>query len=407
MIKQHLYRSMRPILGGMLIAVWMLFSAFAHAASPTVVDSSVKGDVFSRSPLGYAAFLRYLENSHDKVQVVPTPLSLDFDAEDVVLLLDPTLSYPLNSIDASSLQAYLDSPATLIVAAPKRIALLRDITGDRLLSSGVIREGDAAAAVRMLGLDTRIHRLEAQDLQHQWPLVPDVGRAQVFADWPKENTTRLLGDEIYAFVLSTTRPNGAQTFFVSDAEIFSNHSFAMGDNAQLVDAILGLAQAGKGAIYLDASFHGYAHSFSILSTAYSFPGALLTFSFFLLLAFILWRRLATRAMTVDSEVVVLDPKTVLAQSTGRLLAESLTPKENLQHYRDVLVSAAMEQSGTLRRLPPEEHIEKLEAVRGPTRALTDLDAQLNSLSPHVKGPQTRALAQLYQQWFTEVTDGTI
>lgn len=382
------------------LAALLLFLS-AHAAA----QSSVKGDGFSRSPLGYAAFIEFLRSTGYEVDQLTTPLGLDFDEDDVVLLIDPTIGIPMNALEAEMLAAYMESPATIVVAAPKRVALLQSVQGGTLLGSGMLRVDEVSIAVALLQLGAHVDRTEDLREFEGWPLIPDVSFAQYFS-YPSHETPyeALLGEPGRAFVVRNVRENGAPIYYVADAEVFSNHGLGSGDNARIVEAVMAHAAKPGARVYFDEAFHGYASRYSVLRAAGSFPGILVTLAGVAFAGLALWRGLGRLRRRARHEVVVDDHATSLAAATGGLLADGLPPTARIQRYREVVVQSALARTGGLREGDEAARIARLESARRTTTTLSELDARLAALPPRPSARERSRLAHAYRQWFTEVTD---
>lgn len=396
-------RSVRTLRRSLMFGVAALLLFFsAHAAA---APSSIKGDGYSRSPLGYAASIEFLRSTGYEVEQLTSPLGLELLEDDVVLLIDPTLRHPLNDLEDEMLRAYFQSPSTIVVAAPKRIALLQSVQGGTLLGSGMLPLHDVEATVALLQLGAYVDRTEDLRELERWGLTPDVSFAQFFYYPPHETPYEvLLGDSASAFVLRGERANGAPIYYVADAEIFSNHGIASGDNARIVEAVMAHAATPGARVYFDEAFHGYATRYSIFRTAGTFPGILVTIAGLIFAGLALWRGLGRLRRRARPEIVADDHAASLAAATGALLADGHSSTARIQRYREVVVQSALARTGGLRQGDDPERIARLESARRTSTPLAELDARLAALPPRATARERSRLAHAYRQWFTEVTD---
>lgn len=367
--------------------------------------SSLKGDSFSASPLGYKSALRFAQDLGYNAQVVRDPRGKRFHAKDTVLLFDPTIRQGMSREARAALEHYLDSEATLVISLPKRFAARMDVTGTQLLETGLLYSHELRYLFTSLDFYGDAVLLETPYPAHLSELRPEAESLQVLRG-ELEPWEVLIGDADHAILLRRTRANGAPIYLLSDSDLVANVGIARGDNAAIYQSLLRQTARADGQLYVDEAFHGYLSNYSPLTAATRFPGSLLSVQILLLALFLLWRAATHLRLKRPTEVVVEDGNRSLAESVGELLSEHQPATQSLRRFRTLVVQSALERSGGHHGLSDSARLAQLESLRSPTQRLAELDQELDALPKRPHTQRILRLARSYQRWFSEVIDGT-
>lgn len=402
--KMHRISGLLAILGTL-----MLFAPVAHTApskAPTdYIQPSLKGDSFSKSPLGYASLRRFLENIGHKPIIVRDPRERSFTAQDVILMLDPNLHHTMTPAQVNALQSYVTSDATLVVSLPKRYAAQQSLAGQELLQTGMLSLGASAGILRILDGYGNIQRDVYPEQRGAWDLDIDVSTLQSFHELP-DGWEILVGDPRAAVLIRGTRRNGAPIYYLSDADLLSNHALGQADHALIFQRLVDTALEDHGSLYMDEAFHGYLQVYSAFQTGLRGKGVWLTVTTALFALLLLWFYLGSVKRRFRDLRVVPYREQDLAQRTGDILGNYRKPKERLQRFRDILVRDVLSTPFSTDDPLDLARLEQLERLRNPRLSLHALDQKLHALSPNATRRQMRQLLREYQQWFAEVNDAT-
>lgn len=374
-------------------------------AASQLIQPSLKGDSYSKSPLGYASLRHFLEDSGFAPTLIRDPRTHEFSKDDVILMLDPTLHHTMSPAQIQALDTYLSSEATLVVSLPKRYAAQQSLSGQDLLKTGMLSRGASAGILRLVDGYGNVQRQVLPETHGPWDARTDIENFQSFHDLP-DSWEVLVGDANAAFVVRGVRRNGAPMILVSDADAWTNHAFARADHAWILARILQESLPSNGALYLDEAFHGYLQVYAPFQIALRERGLWLTIATLLFALLGLWYFLASPRRTWREFEVVPHQERALAERVGDILGAYRSPRDRVQKFRDLVVEAALPQHAVTSADASATRIAHLERLRPTSRSLQSLDAELAALAPNASRRHTQQLLRNYQQWFAEVSDAT-
>lgn len=408
---QYLHRATRSwcVSVGILILAIFCFVPSVHSAPSLDADqyllSSLKGDSYSRSPLGYSGALRFLQSGEHTPIVVRDPRERDFEAADVVFLMDPNLHHYMTPAQMNAFNRYRDSEATLVVTLPKRYGAQQSLAGTELLQTGLLSRGASAGVLRLMQGSGDLQRDILPAQRGPWDFAVDTPELQslthVYSSWEI-----LVGDEDAAIVIRGERPNGAPLIIVSDADLFANHRLAHADHAALLERLVHESVGPTGNVYIDETFHGYLQIYSPFQTGLRGMGLVLVLYTAFMALLLLWAALGAPRRAWRALRVVPSTEHSLAQRTGDILRAHRTPVERLHKFRALLVRSALPSHQGTNAPATQARLEQLSELRQTTRSLASLDQELHALPPDASRRATQRLLRAYQQWFAEVTDAT-
>lgn len=370
-----------------------------------LLQPSLKGDSYSKSPLGYASLRSFLEDGGHAPIVVRDPRVREFSDKDVILMLDPNLHHTMSPAQIQALNAYLSSDATLVVSLPKRYAAQQTLTGQELLKTGMLSLGASAGILRIVDGYGNVQRDVLPNTKGPWNADIDIENLQSFRDLP-QSWDVLVGDARAAFVVRGERRNGAPMILVSDADAWTNHAFARADHGWILERIVQESLSPHGTLYIDEAFHGYLQTYAPFQVALRERGLWLSIATLLFALLALWYFLTSTSRAWREFQVVPQQERALAERVGDILGAFRSPRDRVKKFRDLVVHAALPAHAVTSSDGNAARIAHLERLRPPTRSLQSLDAELAALAVNAPRRHTERLVRNYQQWFAEVSDAT-
>lgn len=370
--------------------------------SPDILQTSLKPDTYSKSPLGYSTAYRLLQNHYKPVRL-RDPRSQSLHKDDTVWLLDPNLHHMMSPPQVDALERYLSSEATLVVSLPKRYAAQQSFTGQELLKTGLLAQGASAAILRLIDGYGDLQRDATPQDTGAWGLDLDVERPQSLHRLP-DRWTVLVGDADAAFVIRGERRNGAPIYIVSDSDLFANHRIGYADHALLLETLAEESTHPNGTLYIDEAFHGYLSTYTPLHAALRGDGLWVSVTSLVVLILLLWSLCFAPRTPWRARTVVRHSEHDLAARIGHVLTAYRSPHERVHTFRNLVVQRALGPHVDAHLM--QARIEHLERLRQPTHALHTLDQRLQQLPAGASRRAARQLRRDYQQWFAEVRDAT-
>lgn len=401
----HRLRWMRLV--AIILVAMLAPSAYAQESAEQLFEStmSLKGDSYSKSPLGYFGALRALKKSALAPVVLRDPRKQQLRAEDSVLLFDPSIHHYMSPPQMDALNSYRDSEATLIVTLPKRYAALQSFTGRELRKTGLLTEGASAGVLRLMRGAGDLQRDIVPTEWGPWQLHVQTQRLQTLYNIPP-GWDILVGDENAAVVIRFTRESGGTTYIVSDSDFFANIGIAQADHADLLERLVRETVGDDGTLFIDEAFHGYLRNYSPIQAGLSGRERWLMLSTAFLALLLLWMTLAGPRRTWREQQVVQSTELGLAERTGDILRAHLTPVERLHKFRALLVNSVLPSQSDSSDFAFESRLRRLSELHQTTHSLASLDRALHALPENASRRKTQPLLRAYQQWFAEVTDAT-
>jgi len=253
-----------------VMAILIIVAAFSFGAvlvmagwAPELRDRNRAGDhPYSTSALGYAGFVRLLENAGYPVKV--SRLDSDLDSRSWGLMIVTLPAYgSVTVLEDRSLQ-----PATLVVL-PKWTGRSDPLNAARQADTRFIEARDLNDQLSGIYPDAEILRVPVPaSIETPFgaaPIKPDV-RLQLLKDASLEPVIAVGDGALLAY------DPGRSVYLLSDPDVFHTFGLAERENArfavQLVDF---LRQDSSEPILLDATLHGFERSENLLKMMFSVP----------------------------------------------------------------------------------------------------------------------------------------
>jgi|GEM_PF-1504800 len=356
---------------------------------------------YSDSAIGHRVFVEYLKELGISTILSRDPILGRDESDSVLVLLEP----PTTNLGADDvLQLFADERAILLVL-PKWDGEADPENPGFLAKAWLKPASGIDRLLRLLDTDIGIIRRQNTQswVQNDLGVVPSFTQPQL-----------IRSDEIEAIIRSEngilfgrSEFSGRDIFVLSDPDILNNHGIDEGQNHILVARMMDYIRGEEGAVFVDATLHGFVQSQNLWRRVFEFPFVIVTMCAFATLLIYLWAA-SPRFGGPKRHVQRLQPgKSGLIENTASLLDRHGSQALVLRDYFDLTleqVRARLHLGTQLSSKDLARRLDKIGASRGVEERYSDLRVTLNAQisSLNVEGAAGQNLARRLHFWRRDI-----
>jgi len=383
---------------GVSLLAGLLWGIFGPELVP---GSSWRADSFSRSALGYRAFVDLLQELGRPTVV--SRFNSAGRARNGALLV---VAEPRIGQDATRRRMLLGmiSKARTLLVLPKWRGWESEKDPGFIEAAELIPPAEVQEVLHAIGADADVVRLEPGD-EVQWAC-GEIGAS------PRIDGPQLLrGPRVHPVVscaqgvlLGNVGTDHGTVLVLSDPDLLSNHGLLRPGNALAVMGILDLARESRSAVVIDETLHGFGKEPSLYRSLFEFPLGLATIQALLAAAVLLWAAMGRFGAAQSAAPPLEAGKKALIGNIAALLAFGGHGTHALRRYFESAVAEVRSALHVPQELKAAEAEERLDATQGTFR-LRDLHA----LVKEEKGDRRRilAIALRIHRWREEMIRGRV
>lgn len=268
---------------GVSLLAMLLWGVFGNELAPA---RSSGADSFSRSALGYRAFVSLLEELG--VPTVVSRFNSVGRARTSALLV---VAEPVIGVDETRrrmLRVMIQRARTLLVL-PKWRGIESEEEPGFIEAAELIAPDRIQEVLGAIGADVDIVRIEdGRPLQWEYReigAVPRIDRVQLLNGANVRPVVRCAEGTLLGYVDTNL---GTKALVLSDPDLISNHGLLRPGNALATMGIIDLARGKREAVVIDETLHGFGKEPSLFRSLFEFPLGLATIQALFAAAALLW-----------------------------------------------------------------------------------------------------------------------